>query len=200
MRIQLSFISFFIFVIHVNSLHYDQSQSGDLNVQVDLKDLQIIALMKGGKEEYVDYDYAYDYSEMTIKPQNRTTPRPFNASITVLEPVGTRDNKTTTPQHEVTTNLPIKTQNTAVPDITESTMAINDYITTVSNNADSMNVSTGSINKNDTDDSNSQKCKRGFVLNRNGDCELKLHGSGNALLKLVKLSQKLKLRRENKTD
>lgn len=32
---------------------YDQSQSGDFNVQVDLKDLHIIALMKDGKEEYV---------------------------------------------------------------------------------------------------------------------------------------------------
>lgn len=32
---------------------YDQSQTGNLNVQIDLKDLQVIALTKSGKEEYV---------------------------------------------------------------------------------------------------------------------------------------------------
>lgn len=32
---------------------YDQSQTGNLNVQIDLKDLQIIALTKNTKEEYV---------------------------------------------------------------------------------------------------------------------------------------------------
>lgn len=32
---------------------FDQRQTGDLNVQVDLKDLRIIALMKDTKEEYV---------------------------------------------------------------------------------------------------------------------------------------------------
>lgn len=31
----------------------DQRQVGDFNVQVDVKDVQIIAMMKGDKEEYV---------------------------------------------------------------------------------------------------------------------------------------------------
>lgn len=38
---------------YADAASFDQSQSGNLNVQVDLKDLHIIALMKGGKEEYV---------------------------------------------------------------------------------------------------------------------------------------------------
>lgn len=32
---------------------YDQRQTGDVNVQVDLKDLQFFAVLKGDKEEYV---------------------------------------------------------------------------------------------------------------------------------------------------
>lgn len=38
---------------YAESASYDQRQTGNLNVQVDLKDIHIIALMKGGKEEYV---------------------------------------------------------------------------------------------------------------------------------------------------
>lgn len=37
----------------IECTHYDQSQIGDINVQVGLKDFQIIALLNGGKEEYV---------------------------------------------------------------------------------------------------------------------------------------------------
>lgn len=33
---------------------YDQSQTGEFNVQVDLKDLEIIALLNGNREEYYE--------------------------------------------------------------------------------------------------------------------------------------------------
>lgn len=32
---------------------FDQRQNGELNVQIGLKNINIIALLKGGKEEYV---------------------------------------------------------------------------------------------------------------------------------------------------
>lgn len=38
---------------------FDQRQTGESNVQVDLKHLQILALLKGGKEEYVVSIIAY---------------------------------------------------------------------------------------------------------------------------------------------
>ncbi|CAG4910687.1 unnamed protein product [Colias eurytheme] len=182
---------------------FDQSQSGNLNVQVDLKDLQIIALLKGGKEEYVDYDYAYDYNEMTIKPQNRTTPRPLNGTTTPASEAGISSKATITPvyneQAEFSTKAPITDFSDGPTDVT-----VTDFSTTVKNNIQSSTEKLISINKNETvslnTTANSNKCKKGFVLNYKGDCELKLQSSGNALLKLVKLSQKLKLRRENKDE
>ncbi|XP_038215355.1 uncharacterized protein LOC119834908 [Zerene cesonia] len=182
---------------------FDQSQSGNLNVQVDLKDLQIIALLKGGKEEYVDYDYAYDYNEMTIKPQNRTTPRPLNGTTLAESDAGTSSKATITPvyneQTEFSTKVPITDLSNGPTDVT-----VIDYSTTEKYNVQVSTEKLIPVNKNETltlnTTTNSTKCKKGFVLNYKGDCELKLQSSGNALLKLVKLSQKLKLRRENKDE
>lgn len=48
---------------------YDQRQTGDVNVQIDLKDLQVIALVNSELlDDYTDYDYLYDYADFTIKP------------------------------------------------------------------------------------------------------------------------------------
>lgn len=40
-----------LFSVYVNSAHIDQSQTGDYNFQVDVKDVQIFALMNGESEE-----------------------------------------------------------------------------------------------------------------------------------------------------
>ncbi|CAK1545355.1 unnamed protein product [Leptosia nina] len=178
--------------------HYDQSQSGDFNVQVGLKDLQIIALLSGGKEEYVDYDYAYDYNEMTIKPQNRTTPRPLNAS-TGTDTSVVSDKTTSAPPGQTDAPTKAPTESSETP----TDVTVIDYNTTIKNSIDSStealpNNRNSTVNSNST--ANVTRCKKGFVLNYKGECELKLHGTGNALLKLVKLSQKLKLKRENKDD
>ncbi|XP_014370582.2 uncharacterized protein LOC106720403 [Papilio machaon] len=190
-------IYYFLTVCHVKSISYDQRQTGEFNVQVDVKDVQIIALMKGGKEEYVDYDYAYDYSEMTIKPQNRTTPKPTTTNGTSAKTDSIRDKTTTasTVLVERTTSPPniSETYNTTLADVTtvKSTVEISN-VTESAATTDKKNVTT-------TSESTITGCKKGFVLNQKGECELKLQGTGNALLKLVKLSQKLKLRRENKS-
>ncbi|XP_011644420.1 uncharacterized protein LOC105431723 [Pogonomyrmex barbatus] len=53
---------------------YDQRQSGDLNVQIELKDLQVLAMLNSDfLNDYTDYDYFYDYSDFTIKPGNKPT-------------------------------------------------------------------------------------------------------------------------------
>ncbi|EFN72510.1 hypothetical protein EAG_13433 [Camponotus floridanus] len=63
---------------------YDQRQTGDLNVQIALKDLRIVALLDSELlDDYTDYDYFYDYSDFTIKPGgNRPTTSPTTSSTT----------------------------------------------------------------------------------------------------------------------
>lgn len=54
------YIPFYLFWVCVNSSIFDQRQTGDLNVQVDVKDVQIFAVMKGNKEEYVvSFDFSF---------------------------------------------------------------------------------------------------------------------------------------------
>nr|CAH7742707.1 unnamed protein product [Callosobruchus chinensis] len=47
---------------------FDQKQTGDYNIQLHLKDFQIIALLADDSAGFGDYDYAYDYSDFTVKP------------------------------------------------------------------------------------------------------------------------------------
>ncbi|KAF5273877.1 hypothetical protein FQA39_LY00992 [Lamprigera yunnana] len=57
-----------------SSTKLDQKQSGEVNIQVHLKDFHIFALLGddplGGLG---DYDYNYDYSDLTIKPSSPST-------------------------------------------------------------------------------------------------------------------------------
>ncbi|XP_050345514.1 uncharacterized protein LOC126770262 [Nymphalis io] len=182
-----------LFWVCVKSSIFDQRQTGDLNVQVDLKDVRIFALMKGDKEEYVDYDYAYDYSELTIKPQNRTTPKPFNGTMLSTE-------QTVAINDSAVGSTLLEKNTTASEDFFTVTTSPTDFKTT---NTHSGNISNfnSEINVTIKPSANStiKNCKRGFILNQRGDCQIKLNSTGNALMKLVKLSQKLKLRRENKS-
>ncbi|XP_046965111.1 uncharacterized protein LOC124533707 [Vanessa cardui] len=182
-----------LFWVCVYSSIIDQRQTGDLNVQVDFKDVRIFALMKGDKEEYVDYDYAYDYSELTIKPQNRTTPKPFNGTSLSTEPtIAINDSSISSTLLEENT--------TATEDFFTVTTSPTDFKTTITHSeSTSYNNSEIVMNKPSTN-TPLKNCKRGFVLNQRGDCQFKLNSTGNALMKLVKLSQKLKLRRENKSN
>lgn len=48
---------------------FDQRQNGQVNVQIDMKDVQIVALMDSKMlDDYTNYDYIYDYADFTIKP------------------------------------------------------------------------------------------------------------------------------------
>ncbi|XP_049867687.1 uncharacterized protein LOC126367925 isoform X2 [Pectinophora gossypiella] len=160
---------------------YDQRQNGNLNVQVDLKDLRIIAVMKGGKEEYVDYDYAYDYSEMTIKPVNGTTPKPLNGTSTTTDP--TRDNTTAVTAVTEPTNLAVKNNDTNSLETDVTLNPANESMTTVKSpemitsatiepqEAVTKEMSTSTSTTRPTPGAG---CKKGFVMNQKGDCELKL--------------------------
>lgn len=169
---------------------FDQRQTGDLNVQIGLKNINIIALLKGGKEEYVDYDYAYDYSEMTIKPQNGTTPKPLNTttiSTTVLLEQTTEGIRSSTGVAvEVTEAAPNQPANNNVVTTPQATA---DILTTIApDSSNKANITTGLPIAN--------KCRRGFIQNNDGKCEYKVHGTSNALRRIVKLAQKIKIGRQ----
>ncbi|XP_030759324.1 uncharacterized protein LOC115884785 [Sitophilus oryzae] len=70
---------------------YDQKQTGDFNLQVHLKDLQIIAIV-GDEALGGDYDYAYDDSDFTIKPPHK----PSTSTTTTSKPTTTSTTTTTT--------------------------------------------------------------------------------------------------------
>ncbi|XKL59178.1 hypothetical protein PGB90_000194 [Kerria lacca] len=53
------------------SIRYDQSQFGDYNVQIQLKNIELYAILDEGilnSEKHIILQYDYDYSELTEKP------------------------------------------------------------------------------------------------------------------------------------
>ncbi|KAL4710761.1 hypothetical protein ACJJTC_004406 [Scirpophaga incertulas] len=129
----------------------------------------------------VDYDYAYDYSEMTIKPQNGTTPKPLNVSSTLSDIMAANGTLRSTVYEETitesirntTSQLIDTTMITEKPIVLETTTTkpvIEEVSTKVSElldaNSTSSVISTG--------------CKKGFILNQKGTCEFKLQSASNA--------------------
>ncbi|KAJ8722667.1 hypothetical protein PYW07_003847 [Mythimna separata] len=180
---------------------FDQRQTGDLNVQIGLKNINIIALLKGGKEEYVDYDYAYDYSEMTIKPPNGTTPKPLNATSTTINNEMQHNATTSTPLLLEQSTEVIRSSTAVAVEVTEVSLnqTANSYVvTTLQAAADAPTTISpdSSNNSNATALPITNKCRRGFAQNNEGKCEYKVHGTSNALRRIVKLAQKIKVGRE----
>ncbi|XP_065155763.1 mucin-2-like [Atheta coriaria] len=68
------------------STTFDQKQTGEYNIQLHLKDFQIIAVV--GDDSFGglgDYDYNYDYSDFTVKPStssSTTTKKPSTSDST----------------------------------------------------------------------------------------------------------------------
>ncbi|CAH1646031.1 unnamed protein product [Spodoptera littoralis] len=138
-----------------------------------------------------DYDYAYDYSEMTIKPQNGTTPKPLNANTTIsttvlLEQTTEGIRSSTGVAVEVTEAAPNQPANNNVVTTPQATA---DILTTIApDSSNKANITTALPIAN--------KCRRGFVQNNDGKCEYKVHGTSNALRRIVKLAQKIKIGRQ----
>ncbi|XP_044732207.1 uncharacterized protein LOC123295062 isoform X2 [Chrysoperla carnea] len=104
---------------------YDQKQTGDYNIRLHLKDFQIIALLNDGLGDLGDYDYNYDYSELTIKPVLPvfTTPSSVPTSSTTLATSNPEKNSTlsnVTEQPTSTTNEPLDLSTTASTGPTEN--------------------------------------------------------------------------------
>ncbi|CAH0604750.1 unnamed protein product [Chrysodeixis includens] len=191
-----------------SSSNFDQRQTGEFNVQIGLKNIKLIALLKGGKEEYVDYDYAYDYSDMTIKPPHGSTLKPLNAtSIAITTESQPIVNSSTTPisttvileqsaetEIKTSTNVPVQADVTLNQATTANSVDIDTKVTaetTTTILVDSLNTTTVAPPA-------AIKCRRGFAQNKEGKCEYKVHGTSNALRRIVHLAQKIKIGRDVK--
>lgn len=129
---------------------------------------------------FQDYDYAYDYSEMTIKPQNSTTEKPFNITTTDFS----NENFTETTTEKIVEMPPIKNSSvvsqdnatasfhTSASPTTADTISSMSYMTSSSDNMERMTTT-----QIPTIANNTTQCKKGFVINRKGECELKLQNS-----------------------
>ncbi|XP_029174261.1 uncharacterized protein LOC114942935 [Nylanderia fulva] len=162
---------------------YNQRQTGDLNVEIAVKDLRVVALLDSELlDDYTDYDYFYDYNDFTVKPGgNRPTP----SSTTKKNDITEISEPLLSPNSTVSTSL----------DNINST----EYNTTLPNteeipNADSSNGITNSTLNADNDKSQSseenkefeatvasssisrpalrsqKRCKSGYIPNGNGRC------------------------------
>ena len=131
-----------------------------------------------------DYDYAYDYSEMTIKPQNGTTPKPLNVTYSTINNE-TQHNDTTSSLLVEQSTEAIRSSTAVAVEVTEVSLnqtANNYVVTTVQTTADApTTISSDSSNVlNTTALPTANKCRRGFAQNNEGKCEYKVHGTSNA--------------------
>ncbi|KAK5644723.1 hypothetical protein RI129_006023 [Pyrocoelia pectoralis] len=89
-----------------SSTTFDQKQTGDYNVQVHLKDFHIFAVL--GDDSWGslgDYDYNYDYSDLTVKPTGSSTSEQPPSSSSSLPPASSIAD-TEKPQLASSTKLP----------------------------------------------------------------------------------------------
>ncbi|CAG9864045.1 unnamed protein product [Phyllotreta striolata] len=98
--------------------YFDQKQTGDYNIQLHLKDFQIIALVGDDSASLGDYDYSYDYSDFTIKPatQKPTTSTPSTPITPVISSSPTTPTTTTIPSKPPQHPYPfVSTDNSSQP-------------------------------------------------------------------------------------
>lgn len=161
---------------------YDQRQTGDLNVQIALKDLRVVALVDSELlDDYTDYDYFYDYADFTIKPGGN---RPTTSSTTKKNDITEISEPLLSPNSTIATsldNINSTERNTTLSNDEEipNTDPSNNIVNSTSN-ADN--------NKSQSNEENEEfeaivasssikpalrsqkRCKSGYVPNGNGRC------------------------------
>ncbi|XP_063972782.1 uncharacterized protein LOC135160303 [Diachasmimorpha longicaudata] len=132
---------------------YDQRQTGDLNVQIHLKDLRVVALVDTEMlEDYTDYNYSYDYSDFTIKPKpspssgSTTTVSawhvwPTNAPNSTSKPNGTEQSSSST---TVSSEDSSSTPTSSLDDISSTPSSSNDNSTPAPSSANSPTTASSS--------------------------------------------------------
>nr|XP_003707454.2 PREDICTED: uncharacterized protein LOC100881220 [Megachile rotundata] len=121
---------------------YDQRQTGDLNVQVHLKDIQVLALLDSEVlDDYTEYDYFYDYADFTLKP----TVKPTTSTTESASPSSGTTDASETPDSS--------SQNSTVLSSTDSlTNLTNDATNLTSTDAEKTNATTATLSTENTED------------------------------------------------
>ncbi|KAI4500747.1 hypothetical protein M0802_003958 [Mischocyttarus mexicanus] len=84
-------------------VNYDQRQTGELNLRIDLKDLKILTFLDSKiLEDYTDYDYFYDFADFTSKPIAK--PTESSSSVESLNTESTNASTSSTSSSTIETN------------------------------------------------------------------------------------------------
>ncbi|XP_043271951.1 cell wall protein RBR3-like [Venturia canescens] len=130
----LGILTAYSHIVFSNPIAYDQRQTGEVNVQIHLKDVKVVALLDSGLlEDYVDYDYAYDYADFTLKPSVKPTTSSPSVSSSTVKPWDTWPTKpassTTT---EISSDDKENSQLNSTKKPEETTISVSSEKTTVS--------------------------------------------------------------------
>lgn len=131
-----------------------------------------------------DYDYAYDYSDITIKPQNGTTKKPLNVTETTTFP---SKQNSTVPLTATETTIQQSNYSSTTTEKLLSTDALNNSDDLTTTSVTPTIIPQGDISSTTTRNTvianttvlPSDGCKKGFFRNTNGICELKLQNPSN---------------------
>ncbi|XP_020282594.1 uncharacterized protein LOC109854171 isoform X3 [Pseudomyrmex gracilis] len=156
---------------------YDQRQTGDLNVQVDLKDVHVVALINSELlEDYMDYDYFYDYADFTIKPSNNDKPG-ANFTTTEKNDITEISELFSFSKNSTVSISPDTTNSTErfIADAASSTSNANnnnnkDWLSEENNNQSSAVVVVSSNMAKPTQVRSQKRCKSGYIPTGNGQC------------------------------
>ncbi|XP_033226136.1 uncharacterized protein LOC117178776 [Belonocnema kinseyi] len=131
---------------------YDQRQEGDVNVQIDLKDVKIIALLNSDVfDDYTNYDYAYDYADFTVKPVTKPTkptkpPTTTTAATTAAIKTSSKLSETSTVLLTNSSSLETKTtesvfsSTSATSAVTDDNKIVENFTMSIESNADEMSL------------------------------------------------------------
>ncbi|KZC06304.1 PREDICTED: uncharacterized protein LOC107194542 [Dufourea novaeangliae] len=174
-----------VLIYHASTGHslpatYDQRQHGQLNVQIHLKNVQIVAVMdKESLDDYTEYDYIYDYADFTVKPSQKPTVAPIHT-----EPPTTLD--TASPVSEITT-VESDTTDATVSSSSESSIVsfiVGDTNVTVTVDTEEPDVS--STEKTEDSTNENVDTRNASVKGNDGQENMVLSSAGNSTKSIVK--------------
>ncbi|KAL6447049.1 hypothetical protein ACFW04_001420 [Cataglyphis niger] len=165
----------------IRAATHDQRQTGDLNVQVALKNLRVVALLDSKLlDDYTEYDYFYDYADFTVKPDgSRPTPSSttensniagVSESLSPNSTVSTSFGNNSTEYHNTTLSNAEGIPEVDPPNgIANLTNTDNDKNQSSEENVESKAaVAFSSIMKSAL--RSQKRCKSGYIPNGNGRC------------------------------
>ncbi|KAK0178960.1 hypothetical protein PV327_007796 [Microctonus hyperodae] len=176
-----------------NPVSYDQRQTGDVNVQIDVEDVQVVALVdREFLDDYTDYNYAYDYADFTIKPiikpvnstSSSTSIKPWTTWPTMSPITSSTSSSSSIADVEITSSI---SNSSSIATTSPSSLIVqSENVSTIVKDESNITVTTSKIDtiiKNETNhesqsenDSDvitkglAKRCRRGTLPDGNGRC------------------------------